>query len=107
MSSALMGGIYGQLNEKQLKYLGIIHDSGQEMTLLVEEICELASLRGKLQLELVPVDIESLAKQVVQSLFSSATIREHSLKLSVEPGQKVWSLDREKAKKPYTILSAP
>lgn len=106
MSSALMGGIYGQLNEKQLKYLGIIHDSGQEMTLLVEEICELASLRGKLPLELVPVDVESLAKQVVQSLFSSATIREHSLKLSVEPGQKVWSLDREKAKKTlYYLIS--
>ncbi|HIK36751.1 MAG: GAF domain-containing protein [Geminocystis sp.] len=104
MSSALMGGIYGQLNERQLNYLRIIHDSGQEMSMLVEEICELAGLRGKLRLELVPVDIESLGKQVVQSLSSSAKIREHTLKLSVEPGQKVWSLDREKVKKTLYYL---
>jgi K+-sensing histidine kinase KdpD len=47
-------------------------------------------------LELVPVDVEMLCQQVVQSLADVAKNYQLQLQFSVEPGQRLWSLDRVK-----------
>ncbi|MBL1209278.1 GAF domain-containing protein [Geminocystis sp. GBBB08] len=104
MSSVLKQEIYGKLNPKQLEYLEIIHDSGKEMITLVDEITKLASLKTEVNLEFVPVDLENLATQVIKSLETVARTREHTLRLSIEPGEKVWNLDREKVKKTLYYL---
>lgn len=88
MSSVLKQGIYGQLNSKQAEYLQIIHDSGQEMSILVDEIAKLGNVKSEVNLEYVPVDLENLGTQVLQSLESSAQNKEHTLRLSIEPGKK-------------------
>lgn len=93
MSSVLKQEIYGKLNPKQLEYLEIIHDSGQEMTTLINEITKLASIKTEVNLEFVPVDLENLATQVIKNLETVARNREHTLRLSIEPGEKVWNLD--------------
>lgn len=104
MSSVLKKGIYGQLNNKQTEYLQIIHDSGQEMTILVDEIAKLTNLKSEIQLEYKPVDLENLGQQIIQSLESIAHNREHSLKLSIEPGEKICHLDRQKFQKTLYYL---
>lgn len=104
MSSVLKQEIYGKLNSKQLEYLQIIHDSGQEMVTLVDEINKLATFKTEVNLEFVPVDLENLGKQVLKSLEIIAHSRDHTLRLSIEPGQKVWKLDREKVKKTLYYL---
>ncbi|WP_017293432.1 GAF domain-containing sensor histidine kinase [Geminocystis herdmanii] len=104
MSSVLKQEIYGKLNSKQLEYLQIIHDSGQEMVTLVNEINKLATFNAEVNLEYVPVDLENLGKQVLKSLETIAHSRDHTLILSIEPGQKVWKLDREKVKKTLYYL---
>ncbi len=104
MSSVLKQGIYGQLNNKQTEYLQIIHDSGQEMSVLVDEIAKLTNVKSEVILEYSPVDLENIGQQVIQSLESSAQNREHSLELSIEPGEKVWHLDRGKFKKTLYYL---
>ena len=104
MSSVLKQEIYGKLNPKQLEYLEIIHDSGQEMTTLINEITKLASIKTEVNLEFVPVDLENLATQVIKNLETVARNREHTLRLSIEPGEKVWNLDREKVKKTLYYL---
>ncbi|BAQ63849.1 GAF domain-containing protein [Geminocystis sp. NIES-3709] len=104
MSSVLKQEIYGKLNSKQLEYLQIIHDSGQEMVTLVDEITKLANIKTEINLEFVPVDLENLGKQVIKSLETFAVSREHSLRLSIEPGEKIWKLDREKVKKTLYYL---
>lgn len=104
MSSVLKQGIYGQLNSKQAEYLQIIHDSGQEMSILVDEIAKLGNVKSEVNLEYVPVDLENLGTQVLQSLESSAQNKEHTLRLSIEPGKKIWNLDWEKAKKTLYYL---
>lgn len=104
MSSVLKQEIYGKLNSKQLEYLQIIHDTGQEMITLVDEINKLATFQAEVNLEFVPVDLENLGKQVLKSLETIAHSRDHTLRLSIEPGQKVWKLDREKVKKTLYYL---
>lgn len=104
MSSVLKQEIYGKLNSKQLEYLQIIHDSGQEMVTLVDEINKLATFKAEVNLEFVPVDLENLGKQVLKSLETIVHSHDHTLKLSIEPGQKVWKLDREKVKKTLYYL---
>lgn len=104
MSSVLKQEIYGKLNSKQLEYLQIIHDTGQEMVTLVDEINKLAIFKTEVNLEFVPVDLENLGKQVLKSLETIAHSRDHILRLSIEPGQKVWKLDREKVKKTIYYL---
>jgi hypothetical protein len=104
MSSVLKQEIYGKLNSKQLEYLQIIYDSGQEMVTLVDEMNKLATFKPEVNLEFVPVDLENLGKQVLKSLETIAHSRDHSLRLSIEPGQKVWKLDREKVKKTLYYL---
>lgn len=107
MSSVLKQGIYGKLNQKQQEYLNIVYNSGQEMTTLVEEITNLGNFKPEVELQLVPVDLENLGKQVISSLENAARNREHTLRLSIEPGEKVWQLDREKVKQSlYYILTA-
>lgn len=104
MSSVLKQKIYGELNIKQSEYLDIIYHSGQEMTILVEEITQLSNLKGELELDFVPVDLENLGQQVIQTLTTYAQQKEHSLRLSIEPGEKIWNLDRDKIKKTLFYL---
>lgn len=104
MSSVLKQEIYGKLNPKQLEYLEIIHDSGKEMITLVDEITKLATIKTEINLEFVPVDLENLGTQVIKSVESVAHSREHTLRLSIEPGEKIWNLDREKVKKTLYYL---
>jgi hypothetical protein len=104
MSSVLKQGTYGKLNQKQIDYLSIVYNSGQEMTTLVEEINNLANFKPNIELQLAPVDLENLGNQVINSLQNTARTREHSLRLSIEPGEKIWKLDREKLKQTLYYL---
>lgn len=105
MSSVLKQGIYGQLNSKQAEYLQIIHDSGQEMSILVDEIAKLGNVKSEVNLEYVPVDLENLGTQVLQSLESSAQNKEHTLRLSIEPGKKNMEFRSGKSKKNPLLFS--
>ncbi|AFZ46759.1 GAF domain protein [Cyanobacterium stanieri PCC 7202] len=104
MSSVLKQGIYGKVNAKQLEYLNIVYDSGQEITTLLDEIVSLGAIEDKKTLDLTIVDIEILGEQIINSLQMSAQNKECSLRLSVEPGEKVWYLDREKIKQTIYYL---
>ena len=107
MSSVLKQEIYGKLNHKQSEYIQIIYNSGQEVSAFVDEITQISNTENELNLEYVPVDLENLGQQVITSLQSMAKSREQKLRLSIEPGKKVWRLDREKVKKTiyYLLIS--
>ncbi len=99
MASVLGQGIYGSLSAKQKEYIEIIHNSGQYLLSLVTEIVELGSLDDRIEsLNLVPVDIEMLCQQVIATLSQASQRREQQLKLTVEPGQRIWILDKEKVR---------
>lgn len=104
MSSVLKQGIYGKINSKQLEYLNIIYDSGQEVTTLLDGIVSLGALEDNKNFEPTFVDVEILGQQIISSLQMMTQSKECTLRLSIEPGTKFWYLDREKFKQTLYYL---
>lgn len=99
MASVLTRQIYGPLTDKQKEYMGIVHNSGQYLLSLVNEILELGSLDEQGDtLNLTPVDIEMLCQQALSTLESIAERREQTIRLTVEPGSRIWLLDKDKVR---------
>ena len=97
MASVLNREIYGPLTLKQREYLGIIHNSGEYLLSLVKEILELSQLNLEHEeLNLTSIDIEMLCQQSIATLQQAAQRREQEIRLTVEPGNRIWSLDKEK-----------
>ena len=108
MASVLRREVYGPLTTKQREYLEIIHNSGQNLISLVDEIVSLGVLNEQdAKINLSSVDIEMLAQQIINSLVDSAKQHQQSLRLSIEPGNHIWSLDKEKVRQAlyYLIVS--
>lgn len=98
MASVLTREIYGPLTSKQKEYLDIIHHSGQYLLSLVKEILELSNLNDSNQLQLASVDIEMLCQQAISTLEGAAQRRGQQIHLSVEPGRRIWLLDKDKVR---------
>ncbi|MDY6938628.1 MAG: GAF domain-containing sensor histidine kinase [Cyanobacteriota bacterium] len=96
MTSVLSREIYGPLRQKQKEYLKVIHDSGQYLLSLVEEVLALRELNGSAPLSLTSVDVEMLCQQVLKTLEPVAERREQQIHISVEPVHRIWLLDKSK-----------
>ena len=105
MASVLHREVYGPLTVKQREYLEIIHDSGQNLIKLVDEIVSLGILNAQnSEINTTAVDIEMLCQQVINSLEDSAKQHQQALCLSIEPGNRIWSLDKEKVRQALYYL---
>ncbi|ASC72715.1 GAF domain containing protein [Halomicronema hongdechloris C2206] len=99
MASVLSRQIYGPLTDKQKEYTDIVRRSSQTLMNLVDDIIGLGTDRDDYNyLTPTPVDIEMLGQQVIQSLEQVATQREQQIKLTVEPGPRIWMLDKGKVR---------
>ncbi len=99
MARVLSQGIYGALTDKQQEYIDIIHNSGQYLLSLVNEIVELGVLNDRsTTLTLSPVDVEMLCQLTISSLNQAAHRREQRIQLTVEPGLRFWMLDKDKVR---------
>jgi hypothetical protein len=97
MTRVLEQQVYGNLTDKQKKYLAIVRQSGDQVLTSVEEMLNLSHLiESGIQLKLTATDVEMLAQQVLQQLHHINEQRNHTLHISVEPGHRLWSLDKEK-----------
>jgi signal transduction histidine kinase len=97
MASVLTREVYGPLTNKQKEYLDIIHHSGEYLLSLVQEVLELSNLDiHQEQLNLSSLDIEMLCQQAIGTLEQAANRRDQQIQLSVEPGNRIWYLDKEK-----------
>ncbi|MFB8789237.1 MAG: GAF domain-containing sensor histidine kinase [Potamolinea sp.] len=108
MASVLNRQIYGPLTTKQKEYLEIIHRSGQQLVSLVDEIIDLGFLEeiGELQ-PAMSVDIEMICQQAMNSLLEMAKVRQQEMRLSIEPGSRIWLLNKDKVRQMlyYLIFS--
>ncbi|MGB5961284.1 MAG: GAF domain-containing sensor histidine kinase [Coleofasciculaceae cyanobacterium] len=99
MASVLGRQVYGPLTSKQKEYIEIIHSSGQHLVTLVEEIVALGILdETSKKLHLTSVDIEMLCQQAMNNLSEMAKARQQKIRLTVEPGSRIWLMDREKVR---------
>jgi signal transduction histidine kinase len=133
MASVLQQEVYGSLSGKQKDYLGIIHQSGQQLVSIVDEISQLSEFDAagdKLerasapqggrqpppQLNLRSVDLEMLCQLAIQSLEPVAQKKNQQIGLDFTSGglpqhqlaEKIWSIDKDKVRQIvyYLCLSA-
>jgi len=106
MARILEREVYGTLADKQKEYVSIIHNSGQHLLSLVEEIVNLGVFEeSSSSLHLAPVDVEMLCQQAINHLFHIAKQERQQLRLSVEPGNRIWLLDKEKVRQALYYLA--
>lgn len=99
MASVITREIYGPLTRKQKEYIDIIHGSSQSMLSLVDETIELGGLGAFDQtLDLSEVDLEMFCQQCLTKLRATCKQREQDINLTIEPGQRSWTLDKDKVK---------
>jgi hypothetical protein len=99
MSSVLRREVFGSLTQKQREYIDIVHHSGQHLNSLVEEILKLGDIEDDTtKIDLSPVNVEMICQQVINSLLVSAQQKHQQLRLSVEPGKRIWLLDKGKVR---------
>jgi signal transduction histidine kinase len=108
MASILHGEVFGSLTHKQKEYVEIIRNSGQQINAFVDEMLRLGETHDvSTQLQLNPVNIEMLCQQVLNDLATSAQQTRQELRLSVEPGKRIWLLDKDKVQQAlyYLVIS--
>jgi signal transduction histidine kinase len=100
MASVLGREIYGPLTTKQREYVDIIQHSGRYLLSLVNEITELGAMdENATSINVVPVDVEMLCQQAINTLEEAANRREQDIRLSIEPGRgRIWPLDKDKVR---------
>ncbi len=83
MSATLLRWSLGPLTEKQRSYLQTIHDSGEHLLELINDILEFSHAEsGKATLNLVEFSLISLAKQCLQMLRDKARANQIALRTS-------------------------
>jgi len=94
MTSVLNQEIYGALRPKQKEYLGIVHDSGQQMLNVVDSLIALQDL--SLMVSITAVSIEALCQQLVSRLTAQAERHHCRIEVSFNLQTANWLLDRVK-----------
>jgi len=99
MASMLSREIYGPLSEKQQEYAKIVLSSSQQLLTMVNEIVEIGDLQEEdYQLSVTSADIEMVGQQSLSALADIAKQQDLQLKLTVEPGSRIWNFDKRVVK---------
>ena len=97
MSEGLMTGVFGDLNERQMRSLSLIETSGRHLLELINDILDVAKIgAGKLELELSSVAIEYLCKSSLEFVKQIASQKNIQLKLSINHSIKMITVDERR-----------
>ena len=98
-SKVMLKGLEGPLTDMQAQELQIIHDSGQHLLALINDILDVSKLNaGKMQLQFEEVDLGDL---IERSLFTtSALVKEKpiTLRSEVNPAMRPLYVDRRRVR---------
>ncbi|KAF3890346.1 MULTISPECIES: ATP-binding protein [Nostocales] len=102
LSRLLVDRQLGELNERQARYAGLIHQSGRHLMSVVNDILDLTRMEtGQMELALSNVTIRSVCdravseakvihaqstKTPISTQSQTTSVREHQFSLSIEPG---------------------
>jgi len=85
LSGALSEGAYGPLNEKQLKSLRTVEDSGRSLTTLLNDILDLSKIMaGQLALQIETVPLEMICASSVRRIGPTAQMKGVAVSLSAD-----------------------
>ncbi|MEY4747833.1 MAG: hypothetical protein RIQ60_47 [Pseudomonadota bacterium] len=98
-SEVLTEQMFGELNAKQMEYLQDIHGSGQHLLTLINDVLDLSKIEaGRMELELVEVDLADLLEHSLTLVRERATRQGLTLTLVLPDELPVWVADARKVK---------
>ncbi len=93
----LLSGIVGELNETQLRFLGIVRANAARLSHLVNELLEISRIEaGRLKLHIEPIRLEDVVSEVVASLEKQIADKGLSLSLSISENLPLVLGDRDR-----------
>ena len=96
MANMLSREIYGTLTPKQREYADIVRNSSQHLLEIANEVLDLSSLAPHIQpLQPTSADVDMIGQHVQRMLAPLAEKNNQEIRLTVEPGLRLWTLDRD------------
>ncbi len=96
-SELLMTGMYGDLNEKQLDRMDRVFKSGKNLLELINDILDLSKIEaGRLELDLMQMDIGEIAQQAASSITPQAEHKGLAFILNIMPNLPFISADGQR-----------
>ncbi|HMH50403.1 MAG TPA: ATP-binding protein [Candidatus Acidoferrum sp.] len=85
-SDVLLERTFGDMNDKQEQYIGIIQSSGRHLLSLINDILDLSKIEaGRMELELSSFDVEMAVDNTVTLVRDRAARHDQTLTVEVEP----------------------
>jgi signal transduction histidine kinase len=98
-SEALLAKLFGELNPKQHEYLQDIHDSGQHLLSLINDILDLSKIEaGKLELDAEDVHLPTALENALTLIRERATRKGIAVESELAPGLAEVRADARKLK---------
>ncbi len=99
MSEALQEQVYGPMNENQLGSLRSIEESGRHLLALINDILDVSKIEaGKLELEIVPVQVESVCQASLRLIRQDAQRKRLRVHSSFDSGITTLRADERRLK---------
>ncbi|MCM0594455.1 MAG: ATP-binding protein [Gloeotrichia echinulata IR180] len=96
MSSTLLRWPIGELSQRQRDYLQTIHDSGEHLLEMINDILDLSQIEaGKTVLNITEFSLANIAQNTLISLIEKSTIEQVNLKLDlqIDPRRDLFTAD--------------
>jgi len=101
----LMEGVVGRPTEEQIEYLKIISESNQRMLKLINDLLDVSKIEmGSFMFKFEPVDLEKVAKEVIEGLAPFAKANNILLNLVFDPQLPPVHSDQERIRMVFSNL---